>query len=152
MRAPFCVAPSPCPRTASRLVRPDREVIHFPAPGRVRPRDIWLVYLTWIQTPPRTRLPAPPGPPTLGQTSGADASLSSRLSNLVRIGRDNAHTALSSQIPQPDRMVGRGGLEPPTSRLSGVRSNHLSYRPTSLVEPSGIEPLTLCLQSRCSPS
>lgn len=29
----------------------------------------------------------------------------------------------------PKEMVGRGGLEPPTSRLSGVRSNHLSYRP-----------------------
>ena len=28
-------------------------------------------------------------------------------------------------------LVGRGGLEPPTSRLSGVRSNHLSYRPIS---------------------
>ncbi len=27
------------------------------------------------------------------------------------------------------QVVGRGGLEPPTSRLSGVRSNHLSYRP-----------------------
>jgi hypothetical protein len=26
-------------------------------------------------------------------------------------------------------MVGLGGLEPPTSRLSGVRSNRLSYRP-----------------------
>jgi hypothetical protein len=26
-------------------------------------------------------------------------------------------------------VVGRGGLEPPTLRLSGVRSNHLSYRP-----------------------
>ena len=25
--------------------------------------------------------------------------------------------------------MGLGGLEPPTSRLSGVRSNHLSYRP-----------------------
>ena len=30
-------------------------------------------------------------------------------------------------------MVGRGGLEPPTSRLSGVRSNHLSYRPIRAV-------------------
>lgn len=26
-------------------------------------------------------------------------------------------------------MVGRDGLEPSTLRLSGVRSNHLSYRP-----------------------
>ena len=38
-------------------------------------------------------------------------------------------------------MVGRGGLEPPTSRLSGARSNHLSYRPI-LVEPRRIELLT----------
>ena len=28
------------------------------------------------------------------------------------------------------RLVGLGGLEPPTSRLSGVRSNHLSYKPS----------------------
>jgi hypothetical protein len=27
-------------------------------------------------------------------------------------------------------VVGLGGLEPPTSRLSGVRSNQLSYRPS----------------------
>ena len=30
------------------------------------------------------------------------------------------------------RVVGLRGLEPPTSRLSGVRSNHLSYKPMSV--------------------
>ena len=54
------------------------------------------------------------------------------------------------------RVVGLGGLEPPASPLSGVRSNHLSYRPKvsflQMVEPVGIEPTTPCLQSRCSPS
>ena len=28
-------------------------------------------------------------------------------------------------------LVGSSGLEPPTSRLSGLRSNHLSYEPIS---------------------
>ena len=60
------------------------------------------------------------------------------------------------------RLVGLDGLEPSTSRLSGARSSHLSYRPlflkvvidscSSLVEMKGIEPLTPCLQGRCSPS
>ena len=65
-------------------------------------------------------------------------------------------------------MVGLDGLEPSTSRLSGVRSNHLSYRPFLLVVPRsfpswfrrfrrlvemmGFEPMTPCLQGRCSPS
>ena len=31
------------------------------------------------------------------------------------------------------KMVGRGRLELPTSRLSGVRSNQLSYRPEMVV-------------------
>ena len=51
-------------------------------------------------------------------------------------------------------MVGSSGLEPPTSRLSGVCSNLLSYKPVftakAVVEISGFEPLTPCLQSRCS--
>ena len=34
-----------------------------------------------------------------------------------------------SQLSYTPTMVGLGGLEPPTSRLSGVRSNQLSYRP-----------------------
>tara|TARA_R110000744_G_scaffold64810_1_gene133320 strand:- start:76 stop:279 length:204 start_codon:yes stop_codon:yes gene_type:complete len=41
-------------------------------------------------------------------------------------------------------MVGLGRLELPTSRLSGVRSNHLSYRPEShasdLCENAGTTP------------
>ena len=49
------------------------------------------------------------------------------------------------------KLVGLSGLEPPTSRLSGVRSNRLSYKPI-LVEMRGFEPLTPCLQGRCSPS
>ena len=35
------------------------------------------------------------------------------------------------------RLVGLSGLEPLTSRLSGVCSNHLSYRPLSANRPSG---------------
>ena len=51
-------------------------------------------------------------------------------------------------------MVGLGGLEPPTSRLSGVRSNHLSYKPiliVIMVEMRRFELLTSCLQGRRSP-
>ena len=49
-------------------------------------------------------------------------------------------------------LVGTNGFEPSTSRLSGVRSNHLSYAPIEMVEMRRIELLTPCLQSRCSPS
>ena len=60
-------------------------------------------------------------------------------------------------------LVGSSGLEPPTSRLSGARSNRLSYEPPFasgspaacvfflVVEMSGIEPLASCLQGRRSP-
>ena len=34
-------------------------------------------------------------------------------------------------------MVGLGGLEPPASPLSGVRSNHLSYRPNVFPQHGG---------------
>src|SRR3546814_13884810 len=44
-----------------------------------------------------------------------------------------ASGVLLQTVPPDDllnaKLVGRGGVEPPTSRLSGVRSNHLSYRP-----------------------
>ena len=40
-----------------------------------------------------------------------------------------AKPALSQLSYSPDNVVGQGRLELPTSRLSGVRSNHLSYWP-----------------------
>ena len=36
------------------------------------------------------------------------------------------------------KMVGLNGLEPSTSRLSGVRSNQLSYKPSSLWQPPAL--------------
>jgi hypothetical protein len=48
-------------------------------------------------------------------------------------------------------MVGLGGLEPPTSRLSGVRSNQLSYRPLSSensLQKFGL-PASGCLRAFC---
>ena len=41
------------------------------------------------------------------------------------IGLCDSRFALNRLRP----LVGSSGLEPPTSRLSGVRSNHLSYEP-----------------------
>ena len=65
-------------------------------------------------------------------------------------------------FPNAWEVVGSSGLEPPTSRLSGARSNHLSYEPiklfgvsrslSPLVEMMGFEPMTPCLQGRCSPN
>ena len=64
-------------------------------------------------------------------------------------------------------MVGVPGIEPGTSSLSGMRSNQLSYTPDTvpflfrpapprlylsmkMVEATGVEPVTSCLQSTCS--
>ena len=38
-------------------------------------------------------------------------------------------SGLTLNLTANDKPVGLSGLEPPTSRLSGVRSNQLSYKP-----------------------
>ena len=52
-----------------------------------------------------------------------------------------ARQVLSQLSYTPMLVVGLSGLEPPTSRLSGVRSNRLSYRPMqgfNAVSSSGV--------------
>ena len=52
--------------------------------------------------------------------------------NYYSLFKDALHSSLLTW-----RLVGSSGLEPPTSRLSGVRSNHLSYEPVlRVLEPS----------------
>ena len=64
-------------------------------------------------------------------------------------------------MPPVQPVVGSSGLEPPTSRLSGVRSNHLSYEPISVAVCGPAIPaylflllsrLSLCLHSAGLPS
>ena len=81
---------------------------------------------------------------TLFSFQGAISGFEARSQNLIsQILRSNSKLEL----------VGPSGLEPPTLRLSVVRSSQLSYGPLfSLVEIVGIEPATSCLQGRRSPS
>ena len=74
------------------------------------------------------------------EPDGKAARLNDQVHGMVeRIGFEPMTPCLQSRCSPaeltplviPNGMVGRGGLEPPTSRLSGVRSNHLSYRPIS---------------------
>src|SRR5579883_225584 len=48
-------------------------------------------------------------------------------------------------------LVGLGGLEPPTSPLSGARSSHLSYRPFQTYEETAYNPFILrCVRLVCN--
>lgn len=44
-----------------------------------------------------------------------------------------------SRAPSPDQLVGQGGLEPPTPRLSSVCSNQLSYWPKAERPPQTVK-------------
>jgi hypothetical protein len=66
-----------------------------------------------------------------------------------RLTADSSTTELLRNKKNYLIMVGLSGLEPPTSRLSGVRSNQLSYRPMERV--MGIEPTTSAWKAEVLP-
>ena len=165
-------------RTSTRFLRLDAEVFdpgNGPSargpPGQRAPNDPegsdeahGQCHLTWKDCCSRLGPRGPrPAPAPLGRCRTASRVFCSLhdVSELPRsrdrTGRLVVKRACQSDRPRSGRgLVGRGGVEPPTSRLSGVRSNHLSYRPQSrggrlaprlLVEPTGIEPVTSSLQS-----
>lgn len=72
-----------------------------------------------------------------GQDGGARED---RTPDLLR-----ARQALSQLSYGPWCLVGLGGFEPPTSPLSGVRSDQLSYRPVFVAgsRPRGVGPTAL---------
>ena len=66
-------------------------------------------------------------PCSLGCRLAASRTAGARLGPFTLIRR--APSLRLSLPPFPGRLVGSSGFEPPTSRLSGVRSNQLSYEP-----------------------
>ena len=57
---------------------------------------------------------------------------------------------ISSTFVSPKKfVVGRGRFELPTSRLSVVRSNQLSYPPMLLAGAAGFEPAVHCTKNSC---
>ena len=81
-------------------------------------------------------------PPRLRRTAGGAGR--NRTDDLLRAKQALSQLSYGplgagSKDRQAQRMVGLGRLELPTSRLSGVRSNQLSYRPGSVKNAALLE-------------
>ena len=81
--------------------------------------DILMYVPLLITCTPRT------APKSLKNTCKVNLVQARRIGRTFTSVNDDRYNAAST------RLVGLSGLEPPTLRLSGVRSNHLSYRPTT---------------------
>ena len=69
---------------------------------------------------------------------------------LIPCGEASPYTYISLLPPHVMRLVGPSGLEPPTSCLSGTRSNHLSYEPLSGAAPKPGFAFIFSFRSSCA--
>ena len=58
------------------------------------------------------------------------------------------HTTINL-TPHNPNLVGLGRFELPTSPLSGVRSNQLSYRPKLVFEPTAVDSVQSVKSNKC---
>ena len=70
--------------------------------------------------------------PISGNMKFSDRTLSSSMGLSGPYLLDSGYPKQTIRFLKP---MGLSGLEPPTSRLSGVRSNRLSYKPISIWQP-----------------
>ena len=126
-----CLVPSRCRSTNPRSVRnraphathaePEPNTFHtarHPMPrSLVRPVPCSASALS-------RQTPVPVGPGGASRDRTGDLMLAKHALSQLSYGPQEDRSWHS-----PTLLVGPGGLEPPTSRLSGVRSNHLSYGP-----------------------
>ena len=71
------------------------------------------------------------------------------LPNIVFLSQKIVCTISSTFVSPKKFVVGRGRFELPTSRLSVVRSNQLSYPPMLLAGAAGFEPAVHCTKNSC---
>ena len=88
---------------------------------------LFLPFVFGCHSASSARFPAPAGPKVRRNVEcGADRSRTDDI-QLAKLAL--YHLSYSPNKRSPDSVVGPGGFEPPTSRLSGVRSSQLSYGP-----------------------
>ena len=117
-------------RSITRLPFPVRPLIGSPG-NRASPHSC----VEWWRRPDSNRRPpgCKPGALPTELRPLADCTFAgSALSGSALLALCPHEYVSGSPVPGPRRvpaLVGLGGFEPPTSRLSGGRSNQLSYRP-----------------------
>ena len=105
----------------------DSRIVHQPPTKVSRPhKRPFFTISEFVRRRKRPHSPSPNGGASRDRTD--DPLLAKQVLSQLSYG-PNSNPPRPRRTIRSRKVVGRGRLELPTSRLSGVRSNHLSYRP-----------------------